>query len=93
MSENTLTPAEALIQAKARLDQHTREIVQWHFQRDRQAVHSGWKRRRELNFDPLTEISGFEDLKKFPPSRTSGFAAVLFVDGSRRASRQTDLRL
>jgi phenylacetate-coenzyme A ligase PaaK-like adenylate-forming protein len=52
-------------QARDRLDAHTYEIVQWHFHES-----SGcpfWlEKKRELRFDPLTEVNCFEDLCKFP---------------------------
>jgi phenylacetate-coenzyme A ligase PaaK-like adenylate-forming protein len=53
-------------EAKARLDSHTREIVEWHFNPETGcpfwldfAVGAGW--------DPRKEIRCFDDLKKFPP--------------------------
>ena len=56
------TPVAA---AKAALDAHTRELVQWHF-----APVTGsqfWlEKAKELDFDPLTDVTGFDDLKKFP---------------------------
>ncbi len=52
-------------QAKERLDAHTVEIVQWHFHESTGSPF--WlQKKAELNFDPLTEIQGFDDLKKFP---------------------------
>jgi phenylacetate-coenzyme A ligase PaaK-like adenylate-forming protein len=53
-------------EARARLDQHTYEIIQWHFHES-----SGcpfWlQKKSELNFDPLKEVQTFDDLAKFPP--------------------------
>lgn len=53
-------------EAREQLDQHAVEIVQKHFHES-----SGcpfWlEKKSELNFDPLTEIKCYEDLKKFPP--------------------------
>ncbi len=52
-------------QAREKLDQHTCEIVAWHFHES-----SGcpfWlEKKRELKFDPLKEIKCFADLNKFP---------------------------
>lgn len=51
--------------AKERLDAHTREIVQWHFHESTGCPF--WLgKKAELNFDPLTEVQCFEDLRKFP---------------------------
>jgi len=56
----------AAASAKDRLDAHTFETVQWHF-------HSStgcpfWlEYAAKLSFDPLKEIKGFDDLKKFEP--------------------------
>ena len=51
--------------AKTELDQHTVETVRWHF--DEATGCPFWlNRKSELNFDPLTEVKCFEDLKKFP---------------------------
>lgn len=57
---------EALQQeAKARLDAHTVEIVQWHFHPSTGSPF--WlEKKAELGFDPLTDIKEFDDLKKFP---------------------------
>ena len=57
---------EALQQeAKARLDAHTVEIVQWHFHPSTGSPF--WlEKKAELGFDPLTEVKEFDDLKKFP---------------------------
>ena len=52
-------------QARERLDQHTHETVQWHFN-DSTGCPFWLGKKAELNFDPLTEIKGFDDLKKFP---------------------------
>ncbi len=52
--------------AAAELDQHTIEIVRWHFGDDTGCPF--WlEKKRELNFDPLREINGYADLRKFPP--------------------------
>ena len=52
-------------QAKDRLDAHTVEMVQWHFH-DSTGCPFWLEKKAELNFDPLTEIRGFDDLAKFP---------------------------
>jgi phenylacetate-coenzyme A ligase PaaK-like adenylate-forming protein len=54
-----------LNEAKARLDAHTVEIVQWHFHESTGCPF--WlQKKSELKFDPLTEIRCYDDLKKFP---------------------------
>ncbi|GIW96927.1 MAG: hypothetical protein KatS3mg111_0260 [Pirellulaceae bacterium] len=51
--------------ARDRLDQHVYEIVQWHFHESTGCPF--WlEKKKELKFDPLTEVKGFDDLKKFP---------------------------
>ena len=52
-------------QAKAALDQHTVEIVNWHFS-DETGCPFWLQKKSELNFDPLTEVKCYDDLKKFP---------------------------
>ncbi len=63
----TLTP-EIIAQAaaaKAKLDQQAYETVQWHFHASTGCPF--WlDRAKGLKFNPLTEIKGFDDLKKFP---------------------------
>lgn len=52
-------------EARERLDAHTVEIVQWHFNESTGCPF--WlEKKSELNFDPLTEVKCFDDLKKFP---------------------------
>lgn len=52
-------------EARERLDQHVREIVQWHFHESTGCPF--WlERTSQFSFDPLTEVQGFDDLKKFP---------------------------
>ncbi len=51
--------------AREKLDAHVYEIVQWHFHESTGCPF--WlQKKSELNFDPLTEVKGFDDLKKFP---------------------------
>jgi len=50
---------------KELLDQHTREMVKWHFSDDT-GCQFWLEKKREFNFDPLTEVNCFDDLKKFP---------------------------
>ncbi len=67
-SSETATPekmAELEKQARERLDAHTVETVQWHF-RDETGCPFWLGKKAELNFDPLTEVNGYDDLKKFP---------------------------
>jgi phenylacetate-coenzyme A ligase PaaK-like adenylate-forming protein len=56
---------QAIAAAKETLDAHTREIVQWHFGDDTGCPF--WlEKKRELNFDPLTEVNCYDDIRKFP---------------------------
>jgi phenylacetate-coenzyme A ligase PaaK-like adenylate-forming protein len=67
-SSETATPekmAELEQQARERLDAHTVETVQWHF-RDETGSPFWLGKKAELNFDPLTEVNCYDDLKKFP---------------------------
>ncbi len=57
---------ELVRSAREKLDQHTVEIVRWHF--DERTGSPFWlARRQDLGFDPLREIKSFDDLRKFPP--------------------------
>ncbi len=61
-AELTASTAEA----RQRLDVHTCEIVRWHFHPSTGCPF--WlERAGALEFDPLTDIRGFDDLKKFEP--------------------------
>ncbi|MCH2115195.1 MAG: hypothetical protein MK171_09845 [Pirellulales bacterium] len=51
--------------ARQQLDAHTAEVVAWHFHESTGCPF--WlEKRSELNFDPLTEVQCYDDLKKFP---------------------------
>ena len=66
MSDNGSADIQQLqADAKAKLDEHTVEMVQWHFNEETGSPFSHHK-KSELNFDPLTEVNSFEDLRKFP---------------------------
>lgn len=65
MSNPEVLPA-AIRQAAQQLDEHTVEIVRWHFN-DSTGCPFWLEKKRELNFDPLREINGYDDLRKFPP--------------------------
>ena len=53
-------------QAKARLDAHVRETVEWHFNPETGCPF--WLEfEAKLGWDPRREIRWFEDLRKFPP--------------------------
>ncbi len=57
--------AESIEKARERLDAHTHETVQWHFHESTGSPF--WlEKKSELNFDPLTEVNGYNDLRKFP---------------------------
>ena len=57
-------PAEAVAAAKAQLENHLREIVQWHFSPETGCPF--WLNWASKNFDPRKEIQTVEDLLKFP---------------------------
>jgi phenylacetate-coenzyme A ligase PaaK-like adenylate-forming protein len=52
--------------AKARLDAHVREIVEWHFNSET-GCQFWLDFASKLEWDPRREITRFEDLRKFPP--------------------------
>ena len=52
-------------QARERLDAHVRETVEWHFNESTGCPF--WlEKKSELKFDPLKDVQGYDDLKKFP---------------------------
>ena len=57
-------PAEAVVAAKAQLETHLREIIQWHFSPETGCQF--WLNWASKNFDPRKEIQTVEDLLKFP---------------------------
>ena len=55
----------SLAEARKRLDQHTREIVKWHF--DPKTGCPFWlEYAKKLGWDPRKEIRSYDDLDKFP---------------------------
>ncbi|MCA9123010.1 MAG: hypothetical protein H6822_02840 [Planctomycetaceae bacterium] len=65
-AESSAADIESLQKAaKDKLDAHAYETVQWHFHESTGSPF--WlEKKSELNFDPLTDIKGFDDIKKFP---------------------------
>jgi len=57
--------AAKIRQAKEALDAHTVEVIGFHFH-DSTGSPFWLEKKRELKFDPLTEIRCYDDLKKFP---------------------------
>ena len=56
---------KSIAQSRERLDAHTTEIVAWHFHPSTGSPF--WLEYAEkLTFDPLKEVTCFDDLKKFP---------------------------
>lgn len=52
-------------QSLDRLNEHTLKTVHWHFSEETGCPF--WlEKKSELNFDPLTDVKSFDDLKKFP---------------------------
>jgi phenylacetate-coenzyme A ligase PaaK-like adenylate-forming protein len=52
-------------EARKKLDAHTVEMVQWHFHPSTGCPF--WlQKAKEFKFNPLKEVRGFDDLKKFP---------------------------
>lgn len=68
MTTDSVTDAsvtEQVQQARERLDGHVREIVEWHFNESTGCPF--WlEKKSELKFDPLKDVQGYDDLKKFP---------------------------
>ena len=62
---NSMDLDTAIEQAKQQLDQHACAMVQRHFH-DSTGCPFWLQKKSELNFDPLTEIQCYDDLKKFP---------------------------
>ena len=57
---------EQVAAARAALDAHTVEIMAWHFHESTGCPF--WlEEAKSLNFNPLTDVKCYEDLKKFPP--------------------------
>ena len=66
MSTTETDLQSAVKEAKDALDAHTYEIVQRHFHESTGCPF--WlEKKQEFNFDPLTEVKCYEDLRKFPP--------------------------
>ena len=64
-ADTTVEVEQLAKQAKEALDAHTVEVVQQHFHESTGCPF--WlEKKAELNFDPLTEVKCFDDLKKFP---------------------------
>ena len=52
-------------EARDQLDQHAYEVVQFHFHESTGCPF--WlEKKAEFNFDPLTEVKGYDDIKKVP---------------------------
>ena len=65
-SDATTSDLSSLISsAREALDAHAYETVQWHFH-DSTGCPFWLEKKAELNFDPLTEVKGYDDIKKFP---------------------------
>lgn len=60
MNTTTIDPATA----RTQLDEHAVETVQWHFH-DSTGCPFWLEKKKELNFDPLTDVKCYDDLKKF----------------------------
>lgn len=57
--------ASQIEQARRQLDDHTCEMMAWHFHPATGAPF--WlEKKQELKFDPLTEVRNYSDLQKFP---------------------------
>ena len=65
MSTTQIDLETAVKQAKDRLDEHTYNTVQRHFH-DSTGCPFWLSKKSELNFDPLSEVKVYDDLKKFP---------------------------
>ena len=63
-AETSVSPevAQQAADAKDRLNEHTLKTVHWHFSEETGSPF--WlQKKSELNFDPLTEVKSFDDLK------------------------------
>jgi phenylacetate-coenzyme A ligase PaaK-like adenylate-forming protein len=59
------TVDERIRNAKAQLDAQVREVVRWHFGADTGTPF--WlEKAKSFNFDPLKDVNGWEDIKRFP---------------------------
>ena len=66
MLETSTSPVDpsAVKAARERLDAHVRDIVRWHF--DSATGCPFWlERAQQFDFDPLRDINGFDDLRRF----------------------------
>jgi hypothetical protein len=66
MSQTSATSSDSAVvsAARARLDAHVRDIVQWHF--DPATGCPFWlERAKTFDFNPLTDVNGYADLGKF----------------------------
>ncbi len=65
-SSDTRGPAPtAVAEARAKLDAHAVDMVQWHFHESTGCPF--WlEKKSTLNFDPLKDIRCYDDLRKFP---------------------------
>ncbi|MBY0458688.1 MAG: hypothetical protein K2V38_15220 [Gemmataceae bacterium] len=60
-----VTLDEKIRNARAQLDSHIREVVRWHFHPDTGTPF--WlEKAKTFSFNPLTDVNGWEDVKKFP---------------------------
>jgi phenylacetate-coenzyme A ligase PaaK-like adenylate-forming protein len=56
---------EKIKNAQAQLDAHVRDIVRWHFSPETGTPF--WlEKAKTFKFNPLTEVNGWDDIKKFP---------------------------
>ena len=82
----------AVAEARKRLDQHTREIVKWHF--DPKTGCPFWlEYAKKLGWDPRKEIRSYDDLDKFPFFEDEWLrGGPVRVEGVGRTSTQGDVR-
>jgi phenylacetate-coenzyme A ligase PaaK-like adenylate-forming protein len=58
------SPSTQVLAARKALDQHVREIVQWHFSPETGTPF--WlEKAKTFRFNPLKDVQGFDDLKRF----------------------------
>jgi hypothetical protein len=63
-SNASAASAHAVEAARERLDAHVREMVRWHF--DPRTGSPFWlERAKQFDFDPLKDVNGFDDLRRF----------------------------
>ena len=70
------------------LDAHTVEVVQWHFHESTGCPFWLQYAAETLKFNPLHEVKGFDDLKKFPPFEDAWLRVAVVLGQEHRRDLQ-----